>query len=144
MTPTDQLRVQLLKANNTSYNAIDSMMKKIAKEHNITTTKLHKDFVKRYKMIPDAWIKKVNIEEDAPCWKDYKQVGTKKKNGKTVPNCVPKKKTFVEFVTEASAEWQRKKGKNPEGGLNKKGIASYRKQHPGSKLSLAVTTPPSK
>ena len=26
-----------------------------------------------------------------PCWKDYKQVGTKDKNGKKVPNCVPKK-----------------------------------------------------
>ena len=40
--------------------------------------------------------------------------------------------------------WQRKEGKNPKGGLNKKGIASYRSQHPGSKLSLAVTTKPSK
>jgi len=29
--------------------------------------------------------------------------------------------------------WQRKEGKNPTGGLNKKGIASYRSQHPGSK-----------
>lgn len=27
--------------------------------------------------------------EDNPCWKGYKPVGTKKKNGKTVPNCVP-------------------------------------------------------
>ena len=53
-------------------------------------------------------------------------------------------KTFNQFVTEASAAWQRKEGKNPEGGLNKKGIASYRKENPGSKLSLAVTTPPSK
>lgn len=26
-----------------------------------------------------------------PCWDGYKQVGTKKKNKKTVPNCVPKK-----------------------------------------------------
>lgn len=25
------------------------------------------------------------------CWKDYKQIGMKKKGGKTVPNCVPKK-----------------------------------------------------
>jgi len=25
-----------------------------------------------------------------PCWKGYKPVGTKEKNGKTVPNCVPK------------------------------------------------------
>ena len=26
-----------------------------------------------------------------PCWSDYKQVGMKKKGGKMVPNCVPKK-----------------------------------------------------
>lgn len=26
---------------------------------------------------------------DSSCWKNYKRVGTKKKNGKTVPNCVP-------------------------------------------------------
>lgn len=40
--------------------------------------------------------------------------------------------------------WSRKEGKNPEGGLNRKGIASYRAQNPGSKLSMAVTTKPSK
>lgn len=45
---------------------------------------------------------------------------------------------------EEVAAWQRKEGKNPSGGLNKKGIASYRREHPGSKLSLAVTTKPSK
>lgn len=28
--------------------------------------------------------------KDNPCWKGYKPVGTKKKNGRTVPNCVPK------------------------------------------------------
>ena len=30
--------------------------------------------------------------KDNPCWKGYKPVGTKKKNGRTVPNCVPAKK----------------------------------------------------
>ena len=25
-----------------------------------------------------------------PCWKGYEMIGTKKKGGKTVPNCVPK------------------------------------------------------
>jgi hypothetical protein len=45
---------------------------------------------------------------------------------------------------EESAAWQRKEGKNPEGGLNRKGIESYRRENPGSKLSMAVTTPPSK
>jgi len=40
--------------------------------------------------------------------------------------------------------WQRKEGKNPSGGLNAKGVASYRAANPGSKLKTAVTTPPSK
>ena len=35
------------------------------------------------------------------------------------------------------------KGKDPKGGLNRKGVASYRKANPGSKLQTAVTTPPS-
>jgi hypothetical protein len=51
--------------------------------------------------------------------------------------------TLKEFITEVAA-WQRSEGKNPEGGLNRKGIASYRAEHPGSKLSMAVTTKPSK
>lgn len=42
------------------------------------------------------------------------------------------------------AAWQRKEGKNPEGGLNAKGIAAYRRENPGSKLQMAVTTKPSK
>ena len=49
----------------------------------------------------------------------------------------------VEQIDEVAA-WQRKEGKNPEGGLNRKGIASYRAEHPSSKLSMAVTTKPSK
>ena len=40
--------------------------------------------------------------------------------------------------------WQRKAGKSKSGGLNKKGVASYRKANPGSKLQTAVTTKPSK
>ena len=40
--------------------------------------------------------------------------------------------------------WQRKAGKSKSGGLNRKGIASYRAANPGSKLKMAVTTKPSK
>ena len=40
--------------------------------------------------------------------------------------------------------WQRKEGKSESGGLNKKGVESYRKANPGSKLKTAVTTKPSK
>lgn len=36
-------------------------------------------------------IRKKGVSEDSdPCWDNYKQVGMKKKNGKKVPNCVPK------------------------------------------------------
>jgi hypothetical protein len=69
------------------------------------------------------------------CWSGYKAVGTKRKGNRKVPNCVP--------VTETAA-WTRKEGKNPKGGLNAKGVASYRAANPGSKLKTAVTTPPSK
>ena len=41
------------------------------------------------------------------------------------------------------AAWQRKEGKDPEGGLNQKGVDSYKKENPGSNLKTAVTTPPS-
>jgi len=40
--------------------------------------------------------------------------------------------------------WTRKAGKNQTGGLNAKGVASYRAANPGSKLKMAVTTKPSK
>jgi hypothetical protein len=43
-----------------------------------------------------------------------------------------------------TAAWTRKEGKNPKGGLNAKGVASYRRENPGSKLQTAVTTKPSK
>ena len=43
-----------------------------------------------------------------------------------------------------AAAWQKKSGKNKNGGLNAKGVASYRRENPGSKLQTAVTTKPSK
>ena len=45
---------------------------------------------------------------------------------------------------KTSPAWTRKEGKSESGGLNKKGVASYRKDNPGSKLKTAVTTKPSK
>ena len=66
------------------------------------------------------------------CWDGYKAKGTKKKDGKDVPNCVKEgKKTFAEFNESA---WQRKEGKNKAGGLNEKGRKSYERENPGSDL----------
>ena len=105
------------------------------------------------------------------CWKGYTAVGTKEKNGRTVPNCVPEEynpEELFDILEEVvydmaeqngvdpesiweeledvsdeelyeSAAWRRKEGKNPTGGLNAKGIASYRRENPVSKLKRAVT-----
>ena len=163
------------------------------------------------------------------CWKGYTAIGTKQKNGRTVPNCVPEEveqvneidketvKRYLDKVTTdqlkkigyqpdmygklepkrqrgvdnafkrlkvkpkteeleelfdileevvdgiaeesnidpdilwenledvsdeelyETAAWRRKEGKSPTGGLNAKGIASYRRENPGSKLKKAVT-----
>jgi len=50
------------------------------------------------------------------------------------------------YIGEAKTPaWARNEGKDlKKGGLNRKGIASYRREHPGSHLSMAVTTEPSK
>jgi len=52
--------------------------------------------------------------------------------------------TFLDGHVAESAAWHRKAGKNKNGGLNAKGVASYRRENPGSKLQTAVTTKPSK
>ena len=47
------------------------------------------------------------VEEDkGPCWKNYKQIGMKKKNGKEVPNCVP------ESIEEAGIDIDRVADRN--------------------------------
>jgi hypothetical protein len=105
---------------------------------------------KWYKSKGGGWKSAANESVDEACWDGYQAKGMKKKGNKMVPNCVPVEEQgssatpYTERPTYESAAWQRKAGKNPEGGLNRKGIASYRRENPGSKLSMAVTTPPSK
>ena len=59
-------------------------------------------------------------------------------------NTIAKVKATEEVELEETAAWQRKEGKSESGGLNQKGVDSYRRENPGSKLKTAVTTKPSK
>ena len=63
-----------------------------------------------------------------------------------VPNghLIKKDGTSLKKGGKVSPAWQRKEGKSESGGLNKKGVDSYRRENPGSKLQMAVTTKPSK
>ena len=93
------------------------------------------------------------------CWDGYKAKGTKKKDGKEVPNCVKegKKKGLWDNIhakrkrgekpakpgdkdypktlnVDEGAAWTKKEGQNKSGGLNEKGRKSYEKENPGSDL----------
>jgi hypothetical protein len=52
-----ELKKALLKNKKTDYDSIDKMMKRIAKNHDITPKELHDFWVADYKMSPDDWIK---------------------------------------------------------------------------------------
>ena len=105
---------------------------------------------------------------DEACWKGYTKKGMKTMFGKRYPNCVKKTKSeeaemldniksFDDVCSKCGYDpcrcdelqegktpaWQRKEGKNPSGGLNQKGVDSYRRANPGSKLKTAVTAKPS-
>ena len=53
---------------------------------------------------------------------------------------------YVFAVTQepVNEDWQKVNKKDKTDGMSKKAVASYRREHPGSKLKTAVTTKPSK
>ena len=73
-----------------------------------------------------------------------KKISKEHEVGKTPDEWIKDKSFKEEYELDEVAAWQRKEGKSEKGGLNRKGIASYRRENPGSKLSMAVTTKPSK
>jgi len=52
---------------------------------------------------------KVEKDEDDPCWDGYVQLGTKKKDGKEVPNCVPMDEALQEAQRRLNAPLHEKK-----------------------------------
>jgi hypothetical protein len=51
---------------------------------------------------------------DEKCWDGYKQIGTKKKGGKMVPNCVPVSEASSPAQQAAIAINMKKKGVEPK------------------------------
>jgi len=56
------------------------------------------------------WLYELELAEDGPCWDTHKQVGMKRKNGKMVPNCVPKEDAVAE---KQDKDIKDKKGTQP-------------------------------
>jgi hypothetical protein len=68
-------------------------------------------------------LKKSDIEED--CWKGYKQVGSKIKNGKNVPNCVPTNEASSLAQQAAIAINMKKKKIEPKESMGAGGSGSF-------------------
>tara|TARA_B110000971_G_C20014300_1_gene503137 strand:+ start:295 stop:1860 length:1566 start_codon:yes stop_codon:yes gene_type:complete len=85
------------------------------------------------------------MEKD-PCWKDYEMIGTKKKNGKDVPNCVPKEEVSSDESAdpiEESAEYEGRKVtlNKPFAGDSKKKRYVYVKNDKGNIIKLGFGDP---
>jgi hypothetical protein len=87
---------------------------------------------RKFSVYPSAY---ANMYASAVCSGKVKPGGKKNEAYERLGSLLTEKK---------SPAWQRSEGKNPKGGLNAKGVASYRAANPGSKLKTAVTTKPSK
>ena len=118
-----ELEDGLVKMDYPTYDEVDELMKKIAKENDIDTTTLHMAFKTKHLMVPDDWAKKKMMEpvmipktplkSVEECWKTHKKVGMKMKGGKLVNDCRPKNE---EYVAEISLPTEQvKKKKNPFG-----------------------------
>ena len=65
------------------------------------------------KLLQERWLRLAFAEDsttiikenkkDDPCWDDYEMVGTKEKDGKEVPNCVPKNESDLNETDEGNA-----------------------------------------
>ncbi len=80
---------------------------------------------------------------DASTKSPLKKLKDLSSDGKVTKKDVLIGRGVIESPLKKTAAWTRKEGKDPAGGLNAKGVASYRKEHPGSKLQTAVTKKPS-
>lgn len=79
----------------------------------------------------------IRENKDGPCWPGYKQVGTKMKNGKEVPNCVPIGEAKLEEGNTDKALDKKSKESGIAKGILKKvfdrGVAAWKVGHkPGT------------
>jgi hypothetical protein len=128
MSVVTDLEKGLVKLNNTTYDSVDKLMKKVAKDNDISATELHHKFKAKHNMIPDDWIKTQMQEGNLHKW--FK--GSKSKDGKSgwvnvvtggtcasdkpgegTPKCVSSAKRASMTPAERKSAQRRKKAADP-------------------------------
>ena len=67
-----ELESALKKLDDTSYDSIDKLMRRIMKKHDMTAKQLHNAFVDKNKKTPDDWVQNLGEATDGIKAKDYK------------------------------------------------------------------------
>ena len=143
-----ELEDGLVKMDYPTYDEVDELMKKIAKENGIDTTVLHMAFKTKHLMVPDDWAKKKMMEpvmipktplkSVEECWKTHKKVGMKMKGGKLVNDCRPKNEEYVAEISLPTDQVRKKP--NPYGKRAvAKAFVSDMKERIGKKVRSMTT-----
>lgn len=97
---------------------------------NKATTKQFDNDLKKHEQDTDE-----SLKSDNPCWKGYHPVGTKKKGGRTVPNCVPTnedietlEQQLADIEEEGKASRALCKSSTPDKDLGASQLASCKSQ----------------
>ena len=93
---------------------------------------------KQYKSKGGGWKKKTNEDVECGC-DDCVFINLTTDAALKAMKKRKQRDEDVEQVDEKSAAWQRKEGKNKEGGLNAAGRKSYERENPGSDLKTPVS-----
>ena len=128
MSVVTDLEKSLVKLNDVTYDSVDKLMKKVAKDNDISATELHHKFKAKHNMIPDDWIKTQMQEGNLHKW--FK--GSKSKDGKSgwvnvvtgdtcasdkpgegTPKCVSSSKRASMTPAERKSAQSRKKKADP-------------------------------
>ena len=143
-----ELEDGLVKMDYPTYDEVDELMKKIAKDNGIDTTVLHMAFKTKHLMVPDDWAKKKMMEpvmipktplkSVEECWKTHKKVGMKMKGGKLVNDCRPKNEEYVAEISLPTDQVRKKP--NPYGKRAvAKAFVSDMKERIGKKVRSMTT-----
>ena len=105
---------------------------------------------KGYKAADHLQNEEKKMKGEDPCWKGYQMVGTKKKGGKEVPNCVPKEEFGIQEVAPPGFEGTVKAMKKHKSEIDNpyalawymknKGYKSHKKKSGADKVSEAIST----
>jgi hypothetical protein len=136
-TAIEELEFGLKKLDDTSYNSIDKLMRRIMKKHDMTAKQLHNAFVNKNEKTPDDWIKDLKEEglrdwfgkskskDGKPGWVNVVTGGTcaSDEPGEGVPKCVSSEKRATMTPKQRLSAARRKKAADP-GQQEKTGAAA--------------------